>query len=64
MDQREYLEKGQAILRRFHELTYEAYFVGGIVREYILGRDYVDIDIATSATPQEIAKFFPNVNME
>lgn len=64
MDQREYLEKGQAILRRFHELTYEAYFVGGIVRDYILGRDFVDIDIATSATPQEIAKFFPNVNME
>lgn len=64
MDQREYLEKGQAILRRFHELTYEAYFVGGIVRDYILGRDFVDIDIATSATPQEIVKFFPNVNME
>ena len=64
MNQKEYLEKGQAILRRLHELTYEAYFVGGVVRDYILGRDFVDIDIATSAIPQEIAKFFPNVNME
>lgn len=64
MDQRVYLEKGQAILRRLHELTYEAYFVGGMVRDYLLGLDFVDIDIATSATPQEIAKFFPNVDME
>lgn len=64
MDQREYLEKGQAILRRFHELTYEAFFVGGMVRDYVLKCDFVDIDIATSATPQEIAKFFPNVDME
>ncbi len=64
MDQREYLEKGQAILKRFHELTYEAYFVGGMVRDYILGRDFVDINITTSATPQEITKFFANVNME
>ena len=64
MNYQEYLEKGQAILKRFHELTYEAYFVGGIVRDYILGRDFLDIDIATSATPQEVAKFFPNVNME
>lgn len=64
MDQRVYLEKGQAILKRFHELTYEAYFVGGIVRDYILNRDFLDIDIATSATPQEVAKFFPNVDME
>lgn len=64
MNQREYLEKGQAILKRFHELTYEAFFVGGMVRDYILKCDFTDIDIATSATPQEIVKFFPNVDME
>lgn len=64
MDQKEYLEKGQAILRRFHELTYEAYFVGGVVRDYVLKNNFVDIDIATSATPQEVCKFFPNVDME
>ena len=40
MDQREYLEKGQAILRRFHELTYEAFFVGGVVRDYVLKCDF------------------------
>lgn len=64
MNYQEYLEKGQAILRRFHELTYEAYFVGGMVRDYVLKVDFVDIDIATSATPQEVQKFFPDVDME
>ncbi|MBQ8293698.1 MAG: hypothetical protein IJX78_07865 [Bacilli bacterium] len=64
MNQREYLEKGQALLKRFHELTYEAFFVGGMVRDYVMKNDFVDIDIATSATPQEINKFFPNVNMD
>ena len=39
MNYQEYLEKGQAILKRFHELTYEAYFVGGMVRDYVLKTD-------------------------
>ena len=43
MDQKKYLEKGQAILRRLHELTYEAYFVGGMVRDYLLGNEFIDI---------------------
>ena len=64
MNYQEYLEKGQAILKRFHELTYEAYFVGGMVRDYVLKTDFVDIDIATSATPQEVQKFFPDADME
>ncbi len=63
MDQKVYLQKGQEILKRFHELTYEAYFVGGVVRDYVLKCDFVDIDITTSATPQEVQKFFPNVDM-
>ncbi len=64
MNYQEYLEKGQAILKRFHELTYEAYFVGGMVRDHVLKTDFVDIDIATSATPQEVQKFFPDADME
>ena len=64
MNYQEYLEKGQAILKRLHELTYEAYFIGGMVRDYSLKLDFVDIDIATSATPQEVQKFFPDADME
>ncbi|MBE6781511.1 MAG: CCA tRNA nucleotidyltransferase [Ruminococcaceae bacterium] len=37
---------------------FEAYFVGGCVRDMILARESDDIDIATSAQPQEIIKIF------
>lgn len=37
---------------------YEACFVGGSVRDFLLGREIHDVDIATSATPDEIKKIF------
>lgn len=40
---------------------YEAYFVGGCVRDLILERDIHDIDIATSASPYEIQQIFEKV---
>lgn len=51
--------KSVPILEVIEEAGYEAYFVGGSVRDYILGRPINDVDIATSATPQE-SKDFPN----
>lgn len=41
------------------EHHYEAYFVGGSVRDVILGHTIHDVDIATSAFPQEIKEMFP-----
>lgn len=38
-----------------------AYIVGGAVRNYLLEKEINDIDITTSATPTQIATFFPNV---
>jgi len=52
--------KSVPILEMIEEAGYEAYFVGGSVRDYILGRTINDVDIATSATPQEIKRIFPN----
>ncbi|UYY97106.1 CCA tRNA nucleotidyltransferase [Peribacillus frigoritolerans] len=52
--------KSVPILELIEEAGYEAYFVGGSVRDYILGRPINDVDIATSATPQEIKRIFPN----
>ncbi len=52
--------KSIPILELIEEAGYEAYFVGGSVRDYILGRPINDVDIATSATPQEIKRIFPN----
>ncbi len=37
---------------------YEAYLVGGCIRDYYLGKEPEDWDIATSATPEEIKKVF------
>ena len=43
-----------AVVRKLRDHGYEAYFAGGVVRDLILGRIVSDIDIATSATPDEI----------
>ena len=39
---------------------FEAYVVGGCVRDILLGREPEDWDIATSAAPEEIQKIFPD----
>lgn len=42
------------------ESGFEAYFVGGCVRDGLLGRPYYDIDITTNALPEEIMRLFPS----
>jgi len=50
--------KAKPILKKLHDNGYEAFFVGGAVRDYLLNRDIGDIDIATSAKPDEIQQIF------
>src|SRR5258708_615078 len=38
---------------------YEAYLAGGCVRDLLLGRDPVDYDVSTSATPDIVLNLFP-----
>ncbi len=52
-------EKAGRILSMLHEAGYEAYVVGGCVRDSILGREPDDWDITTSARPEEIKRVFP-----
>jgi poly(A) polymerase len=47
------------IAQRLKKKGYKAYFVGGCVRDYLLGINSKDIDIATDAHPREIQKIFP-----
>jgi tRNA nucleotidyltransferase (CCA-adding enzyme) len=47
------------VLELIEEAGFEAYFVGGSVRDHILGRGISDVDIATSALPEELKKIFP-----
>ncbi|THE15184.1 CCA tRNA nucleotidyltransferase [Bacillus timonensis] len=51
--------KAKKILTTLHNNGYEAYFVGGSVRDYLLQRPIGDIDIATSARPEQIMAIFP-----
>jgi tRNA nucleotidyltransferase (CCA-adding enzyme) len=50
------------VLQLIENAGFEAYFVGGSVRDHILGRDISDVDIATSALPQELKGIFPKTN--
>lgn len=51
-------DKVKKILRTLHEAGYEAYAVGGCVRDSLLGREPADWDITTSALPQEVKRLF------
>lgn len=57
------LEKALELLKMFEENGYEAYIVGGFVRDHILGIKSNDVDICTNATPMEMKKIFKNVNL-
>lgn len=46
------------IIDRLHDAGYEAYAVGGCVRDSILGREPDDWDITTSARPMDVKKLF------
>lgn len=51
-------EPARPVLQKIEAAGYEAYFVGGCVRDTILHDKIHDIDIATSAYPSEIKSIF------
>jgi poly(A) polymerase len=54
---------GIKILNRLHRFGHEAYFVGGCVRDLMIGRTPKDHDIATSAHPGEVRSLFRNCRL-
>jgi poly(A) polymerase len=46
------------VVRRLVAAGYEAYVVGGAVRDLLLGRKAKDFDIATSARPEDVKRVF------
>ncbi|WP_312096804.1 CCA tRNA nucleotidyltransferase [Niallia sp.] len=46
------------IIEKIEASGFEAYFVGGAVRDHLLKKQINDIDIATSATPEEVKAIF------
>ena len=52
------LKGALAIVDRLHEEGHEAYFAGGAVRDLLLDKEITDIDIATSASPEQVEGLF------
>lgn len=52
-------DSAQKIINKLKENGYDAYIVGGCVRDALLGRAPYDYDITTSALPQTVKQIFP-----
>lgn len=53
------LKNGEKICAELQDAGFTAYFAGGYVRDMLMGHVSDDIDIATSASVEEIQKLFP-----
>lgn len=51
------------VLYRLRKAGYEAYLVGGCVRDLLLGREPKDFDVVTDAHPEEIRSVFRNCRL-
>ena len=50
------------ILTKIENKGFEAYVVGGYIRDLLVGISSYDIDICTNATPKELLTIFPNAS--
>jgi poly(A) polymerase len=48
------------IVRRLREAGFQAYLVGGCVRDLVMGRAPKDYDVSTDARPDDVVKLFPD----
>jgi poly(A) polymerase len=48
-----------SIVKTLRQHGFEAYLVGGCVRDLLLGREPKDYDVATNATPRQVMTIFP-----
>jgi len=53
-------ENAVKVLYRLKKSGYEAYLVGGCVRDLLLGYEPKDFDVATDASPEQVKKVFRN----
>ena len=53
-------EAATAIVRRLRSEGFQAYLVGGCVRDLVMGRTPKDYDVTTDATPDQVLKLYPD----
>lgn len=51
------------VLNRLHEQGFQAYVVGGCVRDTLLGKEPQDWDVCTNALPQEMQRVFADCHV-
>ncbi len=51
-------ERALNVVRTLHDAGYEAYVVGGAVRDLLVGLRPKDFDVATNATPEQVKSLF------
>lgn len=56
-------ENALKVLYRLHNSGYQAYLVGGCVRDLLLGLEPKDFDVATNASPEQIKALFNNCRL-
>jgi len=52
-------EAATEIVRRLRAEGFQAYLVGGCVRDLVMGREPKDYDVSTDATPEQVVKLYP-----
>ncbi len=56
-------KNAQKVLYRLHNHGYQAFLVGGGVRDLLLGHEPKDFDIATDASPEQVKDLFRNCRL-
>lgn len=54
-----FFQEGLEVIDLLERAGYQAYFVGGCVRDLLLQEPVHDLDLCTSATPEEVLTLFP-----
>lgn len=52
------MKNAAKVIRVLEQAGFEAYIVGGAVRDYLLGKMPHDMDVASNASPEEVKKLF------
>lgn len=63
MSRKDVSKNALKVLYRLRESGYDAYLVGGCIRDIILGYSPKDFDVATNASPEEIKRAFRNCRL-
>nr|WP_210147111.1 polynucleotide adenylyltransferase PcnB [Shewanella sp. WXL01] len=63
ISRRQISENALKVLYRLHKSGFQAYLVGGGVRDILLGLEPKDFDVVTNATPEEIKRLFRNCRL-